>query len=789
MRTLKLFILVSMMLFASISYACGPYYYSAVDCRIYRILPPLWQASSYVMDDFETKNIITWSKQTGCKDTAAIRQAIYQGTLSDWEKAYENKVHKTGRSCDENIKYSEWVYTNQFFNTLGCASGLRKKNVDSDAIRVLYWSKLYESIRKAQRSPWYYNCRLDTDEMNQLHQLFKEVMAFKPQKYADRFEFLAIKCAWALGEDSIVLDIWEKSRLKKEGSLFYNEAMDYAARSLARMGRQKEANAIYAKIGNYTQLIPRGASLPTQLRIMLKVCPNSTDIVPMLQDYLTKLDVEQAATYFWPDERDWFFTDSMLVVAREAIDNPKVCRKAMWRYAAACILDYNGKTEEALAMLQGAEKGDGDAFLQKSVRTLTFYLRTRTESPTEDFLKYAIKEVKWLDKEMVREWNTLSDTAMREDIRNNANYRWSEARNDIYSYAALRRILLEDSVGLAWRMADCGLGVRALQMANMAENHICDLTSNPYIKGMRTSADGIYGVYYRDTDDELRLVWIFSPADTAKFKDKEFMIWQYTENQHDYSNGMFCLADRMDAGTLEQYRQRIVRPRDNDDRWFNARSYTDMNYWQDIVGTHCLRERNYRAAARHFQCISPSYQRMMNIECGLDPFGIDRIASHDTTRYKYHFAHRMDSLGHVILHETDPDRRGLAMLEYSIGLENSFGMCWWLTSYEKGWTGPDLTDIEDTEYAKKANAVAAQLRKKSLQTIRSKDAFARYYLRLGKYGIVRKRYADTYTGQHLALVCDDWGLYRQRTDRSSHRYGPFLDKEPYKKYNSFVTIY
>ena len=92
---LKIFILVSLLLTGSIAYACGPYYYSASDNRIYRILPPLWQASSYATDDFETRNILAWSKQTGCKDTAAIRQAIYKGTLAQWDEFYVRERNTT----------------------------------------------------------------------------------------------------------------------------------------------------------------------------------------------------------------------------------------------------------------------------------------------------------------------------------------------------------------------------------------------------------------------------------------------------------------------------------------------------------------------------------------------------------------------------------------------------------------------------------------------------------------------------------------------------------------------
>ena len=96
----------------------------------------------------------------------------------------------------------------------------------------------------------------------------------------------------------------------------------------------------------------------------------------------------------------------------------------------------------------------------------------------------------------------------------------------------------------------------------------------------------------------------------------------------------------------------------------------------------------------------------------------------------------------------------------TIGLENSFDMCWWLTSYDKGWNGANLTDIEETEYARKANAIVRQLREKALLTLRTDDARARYHLRLGHYSIVRKNYANTETRKHLALVCDERKMYK-----------------------------
>ena len=750
MKTLRSFILVSIFLsVGGVSLACGPFYFSAADNRIYRFLPPGWQAPMSTGDNFEIKNVIAWSRETGCKDTAAIMSALY----TEWNDffAWEELLREmTTSSAAPNSPMMKNTFCRHLVATK-----------DTDAVRLLCWSKAYSNIRERQRSPWYYNSHIDNDEKKQLREMYGDLTAYRPaRKYADRFDFLAIKSAWALGEDSSVITLWEHSRLCKKRNLFYHEAKDYVARSLTRMGRQKEADAIYYENGNYAELVRFGASTSTKLLTLLRVNPNAPQIAPIIQNYITSLDIERASSYAWYDEDDHFQMDSVVRVARMAIGNPKVRQKAMWRYAAACILDYKGRQKEALEILRGAENGDGNIFLQKAVRTLTFYLRARIETIDDDFERYAINEVKWLDREMLREWNRMPDST-RYGISNVLNYSWISELNELYSYAALRRIVLEDSVGLAWRMAKAGRGVRALQMANVADNHIFQISNNPLIRKVREQGGSVIEVWYTGRDSSEHSIWLTSLQDTASIEGEDFHFWCTARNTHDYSNGLFCLADIIDARTIEAYRQRQLRPQDETDSWFNARSYTGGDYWQDIIGTHYLRERNYHAAIAHLRYLSPTYQRRMNISCFIDPFSIDRtMASYDSTHYKLHFAQRMDSLRHAMRHDHDADRRGLAMLEYTIGLENSFDMCWWLTSYDKGWNGANLTDIEETEYARKANAIVRQLREKALLTLRTDDARARYHLRLGHYSIVRKNYANTETRKHLALVCDERKMYK-----------------------------
>lgn len=722
MKTLKLFILVSLLACVNIaSWACGPFYYSAADNRIYRIVPPLWEEPTTVSDNFATENVKLWSKQTGFRDIEAIREAIYEGSLVEWESFYlqeDYDIHGLGKFGD-----------NGFVKHLA-------KYKDNSAIKVLYLSKLYENIRNAQRSPWYYNSRIDTDEKKDLLKLFEYLEKHIPfgDRYADRYHFLTIKCLWALGEYNAAIALWNGAKKSMRNSIFYEEAEDYVARSYNKLGCFDEADAIYRRHENYAELIPENAKLSERLSIMLDVSPNAPQIKSLLQEYLSELDRDQADSYFGGkiDIR------TILEVGKEALNNPKVRNKAMWRYALACILEYKDKNAEALAMLKGAENGDGDDFLRKSVRILTFHLRSRVDKMNDAFEHYAIKEVKWLDEELQQEWLQLPQN-YKDEIRQTESWSYDMGNlNNLNAYSALRRIVLEDSVGLAWRMVEAGYGVRALQIANVADNRLFMISDNQWIDSIRT-------------------------CDKMMPRDWNGRSFYPDDNYHDYSNGMFVLADRMSAHTIEEYRQRQIHPKDDIDRWFNDRGYTNSDYWQDIVGTHYLREQNYQSAVEHFKLVSPKYQRQMNIQFSIDPFSIDRTKkSQDSTHYKLHFAQKMDSLQRNIHEEQNADKKGLAMLELSIGLENSFDMCWWLTSYQRGWTGPDLIDIEDTVYGRNARTIAKKLRKEALDTLYTDNARAKYHLRLGHYSITKRLYAHTPTGKLLALACDERWHYRSQ---------------------------
>jgi hypothetical protein len=746
MKKLKPFILASLLTLPLGVLACGPFVFTASDYRIYRIVPNSWSLPTIVHDDFETKNIILWSQQTGCKDTADIRRAVYEGSLADWEAVYRY-MKDDGNELGPLSK-------NRFVRDLV------KKN-DMRAVEVLYGSKRYETIRNMQRSPWYYDSHIETDDKVGLMETYRLIDngRLNDKRYGDRFKFLAMKCAWALGEDATVLLMWEKFQKSIKFKPIRYQAEDYVARTFERMGLQRLADSIYSSNCNYTELLPYNASTPTALKILLQHVPNSLELTYRLQKYISFLDREQASS--WPADPETAKTDSVLAIARGAIVNPKVHNKTQWRYAAACILDYHGKPKEALSMLKGAENGECDKFMRNSVRILRFYLRTKTATVNDIFERWAIGEVKWMHDELKQEWRQLSDEK-KDEIKKTDGSPWGKIvmTDDLYCQGALCRIVLDGTTGLAAKLAAAGRSVRALQIANMTENWIFELTDNDVLKKVRTTTDSTYWVYFTGSDGKYHSEYINTRSDTAMLDGHDFHIWSERKNWHDYNNPMFELADRMTASTLERYRETMLHPQNNIDRWLNSHSYTDRDYWEDIIGTHYLRERNYKAAATHLKMVSPTYQRRMNLRCWLNPFSIDRSSpSLDSTCYKLHFALRMDSLEQAMLHEQDADARGLAMLEYSIGLQNSFGNCWWLTSYQKGWNLAKLIDITETPYARQAELASNHLRIKAIHTLKTDEARARYYARIGHYRKLRLRYPNSETARQYALVCDGGWMY------------------------------
>ena len=735
MKKLKTFLLVSLLVAGLKTFACGPYYWVPSDYNIYLLLPYDWNFPDKV--DFPSLNCEQWCRETGLplRDTAEVRRAIYQGSLSDWEWAL---------GSSPKGKAHEWFRKNTFVKRL------RKKGYN-DAAQLLYLSKKYECLREQQRSPWYYNSHLDGNCQDSLRSIISAVTKEKHSRFADRWSFLLIKTYWALGMDKECVSSWNKQKNLFNKSLLHDQAGDYAARSQTRMERSDDAAALYAQIGRPQEAIDPRSNLAEALEKLMTINPESPYITLWLNQmfFSTENSPYDIDAPFLQGNRDY---DKLLPLTLKFAQDPQTKCRGQWIYASACLLDKKERSMEALEMISKYKDNMGDDFLDRQVRVLTFYLRCKNDSIDDAFEKYALAELKWMDAQLQQEWSSLPQETKR-SVSREPMLSWIS--HNCFMFDAMNRIVLADDDGLAWRFAATGRKVRAIQMANMADNRLVQLIGLGEINTNR---------HLRNIDEQLYYWW-----------------WDYS-NYHDYSNHLFLLVDGMDAATIEEYISRLWHPIDSTDSWLNSRGYTDGDYWQDIVGTHFLRERNYTAAVAHLSAVSPYYQRCMNICFVNDPFAIDRTpVNSDSTNYKLNFAKRMAQLQLQMLCGDD-DSRGLALLEYSIGLQNSFDMTWYLTSYARTeypsekWGQPyeyypewdfsfvcspiDRLTITNSPYAASARNDVPSLKSRALSLLRSDDARARYFARLGQLATVMARYASTPTAQHYALVCDQWSNYR-----------------------------
>ena len=180
-------------------------------------------------------------------------------------------------------------------------------------------------------------------------------------------------------------------------------------------------------------------------------------------------------------------------------------------------------------------------------------------------------------------------------------------------------------------------------------------------------------------------------------------------NEIDYSNALFALVDTIGVKHVAAYEQRLQHPRTAFDRFINDRSYTNSNFFKELIGTQYLREMRYGDALKYFEQIPASFQYTLNTckdgYMRRDPFSIDTPKGGTNGDYKYNFAREMHSLEQAIRQTKDPNRKAQLQIRYAIGLRNSIDQCWALTQYYRG------EYVDWTEYAslKRANAKSEQL--------------------------------------------------------------------------------
>ena len=254
-------------------------------------------------------------------------------------------------------------------------------------------------------------------------------------------------------------------------------------------------------------------------------------------------------------------------------------------------------------------------------------------------------------------------------------------------------------------------------------------------------------------------------------------------NYHDYSNLMFLMVDSLNSDAIIRYWEAAHAPRTPMQNYLIHCSYLDADYWQDIIGTHALRELNYPMAVNYLKNVSPEYQYHTNVYldngmwrnpfCYNPKYNLEPID--DNHNYKLTFAQNMAELEQKMKHSADPNVSARSMILYALGMKNSMKYCWGLTYYSKTsymWIDEEYDESaekpywysdngSETEYYHRSRTwkKADELIKEAFTHFTDPEQAAMEYSKLAMVWKVAELYPDTQTGRWLSRHCDRWEDY------------------------------
>lgn len=722
------------LMFPNMAQACwGPWDYPS-GYYLYRVVDP--DSKDCRAQEGVKKNIALWKALTSADiPDDDIRYAVYSASYDElWD-----------------LRYPDWnpdgvIWKNKFFEWIVGRN-------DQEIVDLLLLARQSEDVRGKMTSPWYYPCK--SDGMNcTLEFVFEKAKGYEGERLLDRYVLQAIRAGFAAREYEECLEYWASVEKRIHKGYIRDLIESYVSGCYLRTGEGSKAMERFAAVGDLKSVMfcanrmGKGMDYVEVLRYVYDRCGRIDGQEASLQTLLRSYEADSSypgldkniyGTSF-PDED---FMERLKTFCISVGKERKVGNEAMWFYTAADIAAIQGNLQEASRLCSCAESSRGTVFVKESVRFMRFWLDVQILPLGDGYDANIYAQLRWLCP-LIKEnldSHEAYRTALGYDLRGNCSYYYY---NDM-----LRKVLLGEACP---RLIAAGRTVRALQLANMADNYI-----------------------YQVSDDYIRrhgYVW------DTKAGERKGNAWKET----DFSNNFFEMIDSLGVDAAIAYGKVLMNPVTSFDAFLAERSYRDKDYINDIIGTQCLRNLRYADAERYLGRVLSSYQSRLNVSSYFryDPFlqGYERVYCdaqyiQDPTDYKFNFASEMHRLEKVMSTTGDAQRQSKAMLRYARGMENSFTWCWALTQYymgenyyfcqveKDGW--PGKRDWQNEKLALDALEKSRQINIEAVKTAPDKDDIT-YTLRdiYGRWDLVTKYvYPDRDDRTRFHGKCDGWLCYME----------------------------
>lgn len=642
-----------------------------------------------------------------------IYQAVYKMSLEEFE-AFHNESWGYGG----NNAFLKWLSHGRW-----------------DEMNFLLFAKITEDVRGRQNSRWYYPSMRTGAKMS-LEEIVDQALNYRGP-LRDRYLLQAVRAMFSLRRYTDCIALWNKeaSLLPKE-CVVRQLILPYIAGAEYRMKNYDKAVSYFYEAGDFVSMIacsdvnPPASTVEAIERIYQQE-PNCSHFPEMLQRLVHT--AEPDGEFYWEELDKDLVKDEHRQLIRLAVriaQEGKAHNTAMWYYTAAFIEDLDGHPVEASKLLAKAEQSHGTEFIKESVKVMRIYLDAKLMPYNQGYENLLFKQLQWLDQK-------IADNITPKVSERTSEY-YDLACNISYYYwnDMMRRIILAE---VCPRMIVSGKTIRALQLANMADNRLLGLVDCK--------------TYHKETHVKGRVEWVETTSSMSEFRRDKNM-WS-----PDYSNSFFEMIDSVGIDKAIAYRNRIERPVGTFDRFLNGRGYVDMEYINDIVGTQCLRTMRYGDAVTYLGHIGRSFESHLNTEIYWDPFSYERRDIKDKSDFKYRFAREMCMLEQEMNKTTDPDRKAEAMIRYATGMRNSFDRCWPLTQYYRGTSYfgqvQEKRDWENEPEAIRAKKRSTELFKTACALFTNRELAAETLYEFNQYRTVAEKYPETEIGQYVCGHCDN----------------------------------
>lgn len=653
--------------------------------------------------NYTEQNLKLWQQYAG-GDIALeqIAEVVYRYTVTDMQQCMRDS--RTER-CQKNA-FAKRIFADSA----------------QYAARLLLLAKQVEWVREVYNDPWYYPATKNESSLPMLQQAIEDMIVEMQEAqeekrgfYIERLMLQKTRVLFASHQYEACIRLWQEQVEKwDKRSLMRSMIKSYVAGAYAKTGQKELACQYFLELGNYQALADICHSKEKRytefIRRLYDHRPDCAQIVaPVLQSELLELGQAHIGSANDSAVCAQYYELMQYVIGRHRSKD-----MSLWYYTAAYLEDQMGKPEKAVQSIYKAQQYPTTELMQRSIRMMRMYLEAKTKTYDLQYEMQLFADLRWMDRLIKADSTRLKRLWEKGELDEWTIWHNMSCLRDgnyiCYPYTMMRKIILAE---VAPRMVKAGKPEMALALCNYADNMLLKMLSE--------------------------------------------------DKCHCFKNSFFVAMDTAGARVVERYAECALKPESRMMHFLVAGSYVDKDFLYDIAGTLYLRERKYKKAMEVLSRVESSYQSRLNTQEYLrqDPFDLGNSRPIEKiVDGKYTFACQMYQLEQIYQNPNmDANRRAYAIINYAIGMRNSYTKAWALTQYFQGYIIPGHWTWLNAERKARMEKDYDRLVEQAFAMFTNDEAKALAYLRYRNNRTIITQYPKTSVAEYVRGCCDTYYDY------------------------------